>query len=371
MSNILVYTAQDGENLESRESQANLKAALARTATRAIALYFSRPVRLFRPSKVSGWHSLRGLASQEGSALTPRFVNSLIKNQGFMVIPRHFLPPMLVNALLGTVLWTTYAEASSLIEPYLGPHPTMVAGLSGGIAGGFQAIVAAPAENVRLLLEGGSGYHSWSHAWKDVFKGTNLRERVSRKRKMEDARQVRRWMMEVGDMAGRGWNGWGWGCAKDITGFTVFFTIFEVTRRVALQARELTVNFIRKTFPDDESVTRHIPKAVHGVTLVSGGVLAGLAYEFTGRPWDHARRIVHVHNLQTPPEARSPWLEIIRKSHQEGFLAFFKIPFLPHAEESVGYRPRLTIALRTLARVGPWGIGFLAWEFFGPGIPNS
>lgn len=125
---------------------------------------------------------------------------------------------MLVNALLGTVLWTTYAEASGIIAPYLGQHPTIVAGLSGGIAGGFQAVVAAPAENVRLLLEGGSGYHSWSHAWKDVFKGTEPRWPVSRKQKMEDARQVRRWMTEVGDMAGRGWNGWGWGCAKDITG---------------------------------------------------------------------------------------------------------------------------------------------------------
>lgn len=245
------------------ESQANLKAALARTATRAIALYFSRPVRLFRPSKggilssqiyevrhsflcsVSGWHSLRGLASHEGSALTPGFVKSLIRDQGvscmlfwsafpdtrdfpvlsplqLMVIPKHFLPPMLVNALLGTVLWTTYAESSKLIEPYLGPYPTMVAGLSGGIAGGFQAIVAAPAENVRLLLEGGSGYHSWSHAWKVVFKGTELQEPASRERKMKDARQVRRWMKDVGDMAGRGWNGWGWGLAKDITGMYEF-----------------------------------------------------------------------------------------------------------------------------------------------------
>lgn len=140
-----------------------------------------------------------------------------------MVIPKHFLPPMLVNALLGTVLWTAYAESSSVIEPYLDSYPIMIAGLSGGIAGGLQAVVAAPAENVRLLLEGGSGsYHSWSHAWKVVFKGTEIQEPASRERKMKDARQVRRWMKDVGDMAGRGWNGWGWGLAKDITGMYEF-----------------------------------------------------------------------------------------------------------------------------------------------------
>lgn len=33
------------------ELQGNLQAALARTMTRSIALYFSRPVRLFRPTK--------------------------------------------------------------------------------------------------------------------------------------------------------------------------------------------------------------------------------------------------------------------------------------------------------------------------------
>lgn len=157
---------------------------------------------------------------------------------------------------------------------------------------------------------------------------------------------------------------------------------------MALQARELTVIFIRKTFSTDESFVRQIPKTVHGITLVSGGVcfltifeirflidffqvLAGLAYEFTGRPWDHARRIVHIHKLQTPPDTRVPWLEIM---HKEGFVAFFKSPALPHAvnpDSSMGCRPRLTIALRTLGRVGPWGIGFLAWEAFGPGLPNN
>ncbi|KAJ3741801.1 hypothetical protein DFH05DRAFT_249899 [Lentinula detonsa] len=371
MSTSLKSHSRDGsEGLESRESQSNLKAAIARTVTRGIALYFSRPVRLFRPSKVSGWHSLRGLASQEGSSLTPGFVKSLVKDQGLMVLPKHFVPPMLVNTLLGTVLWTTYTEASKVIEPHLPRHPTMTAALSGAIAGGFQAIVAAPAENVRLLFEGGFGYHSWSHAWKDVFRGTELRGTTSRMENIEDARQVRRWMKEVGDMAGRGWNGWYWGCAKDMTGFAVFFSIFEVTHRIALHTRERTTIFVRKTSSSDEFLMRHIPRTIYGLTLVSGGVLAGLAYELTGRPWDHARRIVHMQKLQKPNE-RILWSAILHQFRQDGLPVFFQNPALATAKNSDssvyrGYRPKMAVALRTLGRVGPWGIGFLIYASFGP-----
>lgn len=86
------------------ESAGNsLYAALARTATRGIALYFSRPVRLFRPSKgmkynarisieltmvdrtlfpVSGWQTLKGLARHHGEALTPRYMSMLVREQG-------------------------------------------------------------------------------------------------------------------------------------------------------------------------------------------------------------------------------------------------------------------------------------------------
>ncbi|KAJ4488481.1 hypothetical protein J3R30DRAFT_3436065 [Lentinula aciculospora] len=368
--------AQNGaESIETRESQANFKAAVARTVTRGIALYFSRPVRLFRPSKISGWHSLRGLASQEGSALTPGFIKSLVKDQGLMVLPRHFVPPMAINALLGTVLWTTYAETANMIEPYLSRHPTITAALSGAVAGGFQAVVAAPAENVRILFEGGSGYHSWSHAWKDVFRGTESQSSASRGNKMQDARQLSRWMKEVGDMAGRGWNGWTWGCAKDTTGFAVFFSIFEVTRRVAFRSRERVTTFVRETFPHDNFLVHHVPKTVHAFALVSGGVLAGLAYEFTGRPWDHARRIVHLQKLQNHTE-HTPWSAILRQSRLDGLSVFFKNSALTHVVDpntSVdgGYRLKFAIALRTLGRVGPWGIGFLIYESFGPGLQNK
>ena len=136
-----------------------------------------------------------------------------------MVIPKHFIPPMIVNGALGYVLWSTYSSTSDLLEPHLPNSPICVAALSGAVAGGTQALVAAPAENVRLAIEGGStSARGWSHAWKEVFRGTRTAETQSRIDEVHEARQVRDWMKEVGEMAGRGWDGWAWGCAKDICG---------------------------------------------------------------------------------------------------------------------------------------------------------
>lgn len=126
---------------------------------------------------------------------------------------------MIVNGALGYVLWSTYSSTSELLEPHLPNSPICVAALSGAVAGGAQALVAAPAENVRLAVEGGStSARGWSHAWKEVFRGTRTAGTQSRIDEVHEARQVRDWMREVGEMAGRGWDGWAWGCAKDICG---------------------------------------------------------------------------------------------------------------------------------------------------------
>lgn len=183
---------------------------------------------------VSGWHSLRGLAAIDGKSLSPHFVRRLVRTEGvctkhasasllplihfskLLVIPKHFVPPLLVNAVLGTVLWTAYSESSSVLSGE-GVHPIATAAISGAIAGGAQAIVAAPVENARLAIEGGIGGGGWSHAWKEVLRGT-VQDQSTEKKGLHEIRQVRGWMMEVRDMAGRGWNGWGWGLTKDVCG---------------------------------------------------------------------------------------------------------------------------------------------------------
>jgi hypothetical protein len=283
-------------------------------------------------------------------------------------------------------LWETYALASGVLEPHLSSHPTITAALSGGTAGGLQALVAAPAENVRLVLEGGSGA-GWSGAWKEVFRGTVPISSTTTQR--ENVRQVRDWMTEVRGMAGRGWDGWGWGCAKDVcgelrlnmlsgkliilTGFATFFAIFEITRRGASRTKFALQNVIESwKFGGSrtQSVKRHFPRIVHGITLVSGGVIAGLAYEIVSRPFDVARKVVQQDRIAYARGGCSPGMvAVMQKVRQDGFLVFFRDSFgADSSVKSPGSASSRSAALRTLARVGPWGVGFLVWEGFGPGL---
>ncbi|KAG8217388.1 hypothetical protein J3R82DRAFT_5487 [Butyriboletus roseoflavus] len=289
----------------------------------------------------------------------------------FIVIPKHFVPPMLANAVLGTVLWTTYTECSSYLQSCLGVHSMFTAALSGAAAGGMQAIVAAPVDNVRLVIEGGTR-EGWSHAWKEVFLGTQPIHTTSRSDQIRDIRQVRLWMKDVGEMAGRGWAGWGWGCGKDICGFAAFFTVFEITRKVAHKVKLATHHVLRRLQSGNEaSHSSHLPRFTNAFTLVCGGMMAGLTYETFCRPWDVARRALALERARVPHlSSRRSSLSVLRQKLQEdGITSFFREHSAGlHSELRSNAHRRISSAARTLARVGPWGVGFLVWESLGPGL---
>jgi hypothetical protein len=120
-----------------------------------------------------------------------------------------------------------------------------------------------------------------------------------------------------------------------------------------------------------KSLRRHFPRTVHGFVLVSGGVVAGLAYEFLCRPFDVARKTVHLHRISHELKDRSAASVLTRKLQEEGLLFFFRDPSAtndPSGSSVPVTRRRLYAVLRTLGRLGPWGVGFLAWEAFGPGL---
>jgi hypothetical protein len=97
-------SAAGNPSKERHDGSNGIAAAVARSLTRGVAIYFSRPVRLFRPSKglhsyihdlsnfnveliVSGWTSLRGSANRDGAALSPSYVLELIRSQGVSIHP--------------------------------------------------------------------------------------------------------------------------------------------------------------------------------------------------------------------------------------------------------------------------------------------
>ncbi|GJJ14679.1 hypothetical protein Clacol_008945 [Clathrus columnatus] len=286
---------------------------------------------------------------------------------------------------------STTLEKTAGLKAALASTATSVAALSGSCAGSIQALAAAPAENVRILLEGGQSRSSWSVAWREVFAGTESLTSKSPKpaKHREEVRRVQAWVKEVRGMAGRGWQGLGFGIAKDSCAFAVFFSIFEISRRAAVRARSFSARVLGSVPPDRLSshVKSHAPRVVHGFVIVGGGVFAGLSYDFVCRPFDVARRTIasqmsscklkkrpipstnHDHPIipsshSSSSRARSIVNILANKFKSEGPSSFF-VSSLKSAlsSSSTGTTSKW---LYTLGRLGPWGIAFLAWETFGP-----
>ena len=112
---------------------------------------------------------------------------------------------------------------------------------------------------------------------------------------------------------------------------------------------------------------------MHAITLVSGGAGAGLAYELVSRPWDVARKAVHIDRLIAGREHHSIATILTRKLRDEGISSFFENPSPASHSGDTHATPaqrRLHSAIRILGRIGPWGIAFLVWETFGPTVPQ-
>jgi len=156
----------------------------------------------------------------------------------------------------------------------------------------------------------------------------------------------------------------------------MFFAIFEVTRNVAKEMKLYSLGLVQPSKVADvgrpTAIERHLPRVVHGFTLVAGGATAGLAYEVICRPWDATRKLAHIEQVRAYAAQRPRRYlidSIARKIHDDGLLSFFRDA--ASKEEGTLSSPRyqkLLVAARTLGRVGPWGVAFLVWESFGPGI---
>lgn len=103
----------------------------------------------------------------------------------------------------------------------------------------------------------------------------------------------------------------------------------------------------------------YAPRVVHSTTIVAGGLLAGLSYELVCRPFDVARRCIHISTIEGHRDAI--WRVLANKIREDGLLSFFREPVVSLSASNNTW-------LRMLGRVGPWGVAFLAWENFGPDV---
>ncbi|KAG0168154.1 hypothetical protein DFQ28_005444 [Apophysomyces sp. BC1034] len=88
-------------------------------------------------------------------------ITHAVKTKGWNFIPRHILPPLIANTVIGTVLYTTYIAslpmfhapcAFSLHRPFP-PPPFSSVFLAGCLAGAAQSIVAAPLDSLKVRFE--------------------------------------------------------------------------------------------------------------------------------------------------------------------------------------------------------------------------
>ena len=260
--------------------------------------------------------------------------------------PKHVLPPLTINALIGLTLFTTYTTTESLLHArFDSPAATylMIPFVSGAFAGAAQTLISAPLDNARHLLlrrqrflrqaaeiprasrrqrlrtaTGGSAglpFTSWWTLLRDsVFSvgsskpatlSSELPAAIAKLSGRERLERARRW-------ARRGWSFFTLSVTKDGAAFGAFFLVFEcgreASRRFGLAYDGISLPSL-STFDDREGespVHDKQRRSASGLILQSLGILmsggiAGWVFSLVARPFERVRAAIY--------EGRAKWAE--------------------------------------------------------------
>ncbi|PWW74810.1 mitochondrial carrier [Tuber magnatum] len=170
----------DGGGGSGRKPQNHLVQGTSAAGARAlgaqfIAFYFRAPVKAFFRLRVDYMYVPRAInprvqANERWSLKqsTPGLLFHAVKHHGWKFIPNQVLPPLIANASIGTILYTSYLQAlGSLYQPssqptkrVYPPPPFSATFQAGSAAGAIQSLVAAPLDalvvrfRVNDMLEG-------------------------------------------------------------------------------------------------------------------------------------------------------------------------------------------------------------------------
>ncbi|KAF9189415.1 hypothetical protein BGZ49_003817 [Haplosporangium sp. Z 27] len=176
--------SENGDNKEAVRGSASVgvPTAVARSILlQAFQFWYRVPIKLFRPMRVDYLVMARaatiGLIPSplNSQALTEKPVKlskhsqffratsigmlmHTIKTQGFGFIYRQVLPPMFMNAFIGSVLYSTYIFTLPIFHPAFTyqksrtfpPPPFPAVFMAGALAGAAQSLVAAPMDSLKV-----------------------------------------------------------------------------------------------------------------------------------------------------------------------------------------------------------------------------
>lgn len=223
-NNRLVPAAQidSKDEVSGSDSVIGVITALGRSATyRFTTFYLRTPAKLFKPPRFDIYHYIREVNGIKGveQNKTPKFyhksslyvIKQALHRYGWKIIPQIIIPPIFVNSLAGTVLYSTYIYSipNKLVEDITwGQYFT-----TGSIAGLAQAIMTTPIDAIYVrshthdLLDHSKRHRSkvtnlWVYGWK-------------------------KWK-QLGVMGCYG--GFNLTALKEMVGFGCYFSIFESMR---------------------------------------------------------------------------------------------------------------------------------------------
>ncbi|KAH8928037.1 hypothetical protein BT69DRAFT_1293652 [Atractiella rhizophila] len=286
--------AKDSEN--KGDFLSSLLGAITRALSWSLAFYFKSPIRLFRPVKsgrkltkinkeVSSWTAVQRLAEDQGKDVSLGTVRSLWRKEGWKFVPRHLLPPIVVNTAIGLVLFGTYTSSTTYLSTLTSLSPTTTAFLSGGLAGACQSLISIPIDNVRTHLRS-STYKSWISLVVETFKPSAPVPRVSEhsegRMKGTSTRALFRQYAHTGFSMG------GLSVCKDTLGFALFFSIFESFRSLGSQA----ASYIDPDAKETRGRRKPLAIAAQASTILLGGTLAGSSFVLVSKPFERARGVV-------------------------------------------------------------------------------
>lgn len=103
----------------------SFSASFARSFILLLGVYFKRPSRLFRPTRVDTLASLRQLALESQQSLSASFVRALVKEKGPKTLILSILPPLVLNTCLGALLFESHAILSYWLSKlsFFAPRP--------------------------------------------------------------------------------------------------------------------------------------------------------------------------------------------------------------------------------------------------------
>lgn len=275
---------------------------------------------------------------------TPGLLTSVIRQQGWRVIPDQILPPLIANVSVGAVLYTSYlhilgqlhqGSSASAKRVYPPPHPaeTFTAGF---LAGSLQSVVAAPLDAIQARYD-----------HRDLMAGS------------ETGRPRSLWSFsaeKLREIGVRGiFAGWGLSFVKDSFGSAVFFSAFEYVKAqsyyqfvtwyygglnedvVDLLARKRPLNrdgSLRTASDGDRELVVIRPHyAIEPMFLLLAGISASFAQQLLLHPlthiqvkhWDHLEDLdakavkLRQSKVANPDQQRHKWrmLRAYYRAYQE------------------------------------------------------